>query len=97
MASATRAVARFGGRAGRPLASVQVKQNDLVPEVGVAGDGAAAAIFGIAGMAAGDNHLELTRRVLGLVRSRWVRCRRQRQSDRAGAAQKTGLAQKCPS
>jgi hypothetical protein len=47
-----------------------------VPEVRIAGDGASAAIFGIAGVATGHNHLELAPRALGLVRARCVRCRR---------------------
>ena len=37
--------------ARRPLALVQVEEDDLVPEVRVAGDGASAAVLGIAGMA----------------------------------------------
>ena len=49
---------------GRPFAPIQVEQDYLVPQVGVAGDRAAAAVLGIAGMAAGDDHLEPA---LGLV------------------------------
>jgi len=43
----------------RPLAPVEVEQDDLVPQVSVAGDGATAAVFRVAGMTTGDHHLEL--------------------------------------
>jgi len=77
-----------------PLALIQVEQDDLVPQVGVAGDGAAAAVFGVAGMPTGDDYLEL-----GL--SCW-RCFagqrlsggcRQRQANRHGGSQPTASAQ----
>src|ERR1039458_2710693 len=42
-----------------PFALIQVKQDHFVAEVGVAGDGAAAAVFGVTGMPTGDDYLQL--------------------------------------
>ena len=69
------AVLRLPGR----HAVVQVEQNDFVPQVGIAGDGAAAAVFGIAGMAAGDDHLPLAaRRIVGRRRVAFARLPREK-------------------
>jgi hypothetical protein len=38
-------------------AIVQVEEDDRMSQVGEAGDGASAAVFGVAGMPAGDDHL----------------------------------------
>ena len=55
------------GRAGRrPRSVVQVKQHYLVAKLGQASDGAAASVFGIAGMSAGDDNFQFpARRFLG--------------------------------
>ena len=47
--------------AGRD-AVVEIEQDNFMSQIGIAGDGPAAAIFGVAGMAAGDDHLRLARR-----------------------------------
>ena len=53
------------GLVGRPLAVVQVKENDLVAQLGVTGHGPSAAVFGVAGVAAADDHFELAPCELG--------------------------------
>src|SRR6185437_5612341 len=47
------------GRGGLPRSIVQVEQRYVVALGGEQGDGAAASVFGVAGMAAGDNEFEL--------------------------------------
>lgn len=53
------------------LAPVEIKQRDFVPQVGISGDGTAAAIFGIARVAAGHYDLQLL--CGGLVRQKLSR------------------------
>jgi hypothetical protein len=43
------------------LAAIQVKQYDLVTEIGVAGDRSAAAVLGVSGVAARNHHAQLAR------------------------------------
>ena len=46
------------GRAAISLAAVEIEERDVVAKRGVAGDGAAASTFGVAGMSAGDDDLQ---------------------------------------
>src|SRR4029077_10023646 len=76
----------------RPLAVVEIEEEDLVSQVGVAGDGAAATIFGVARMAAADDHLELAIRGAG---SGWLQFRVRRLGgwlDQAGGSRSQRLA-----
>ena len=50
------------GSATVAFATIEIKQNDIVAEIGVAGDGAGAAAFGIAGMTAGHHDFEFAGR-----------------------------------
>ena len=70
----------------RPIASVQVKQNNFVTQIGVTSDGAAATIFRIAGMPAGDDHFELRLGVWSLLDLRLGGRCRQGQPNRNGGA-----------
>ena len=90
------ASARFGRLVGRPLAIVQVEQDDLVAEVGIAGDGSSAAILGVARMAAADDDLELVLRGSGTVRPGFDLRRCERWHDQAGSPQNLGLTQQVP-
>jgi hypothetical protein len=54
----------YGSGGRRPCSVVQVKQNHLVAKTGEAGNGPTAAVFRIAGMAAGYDHLEFPARGL---------------------------------
>ena len=49
----------FQQRVFGPLAPVEVEQDDFVAQAGITGDGAAAAVFGVAGMPPCNDHLEL--------------------------------------
>ncbi len=57
--------ARCGGAGERrfvgAFAFIEVKQDDVVAKVRVAGGSSAAAVFGVAGVAAGDDDLQLRR------------------------------------
>jgi hypothetical protein len=43
------------------LAAIQVKQDDLVAEIGVTGDGSSAAVLGVSGVAACNHHTQFAR------------------------------------
>src|SRR5262249_18786987 len=80
-------LARFGNanaipRLSRRHAVVQVKQNDVVPQLRETGNGPAAAVLGITGMTAGDDDLHLWGCIVGL-----------RSPGCGGATQREGLAQ----
>src|SRR5262249_52270858 len=51
-------------------AVIEVEQHDLMTEVGVAGDGASAAVLRVARVAAGDNDLKLARALFGRVQGK---------------------------
>ena len=67
------------------LAVVQVQEDDFMPQVAEAGNRPAAAIFRIAGMAAGDDQLERSSWLLSLL------------ADREAAPQRCGLSQQVSS